>query len=43
MAYSLVCDFLLPVIIRSQTLSDSGRHCGGNRLGGRTPTARQYR
>jgi hypothetical protein len=43
MACSHVCKFLLPVAVRSRTLSDSGRYCGGNRVGGCTPAARQYR
>ena len=34
---------LLPLIVCSRSLSDSGRHCGGNCVGGRAPAARQYR
>jgi hypothetical protein len=42
MVCSHVCDFLLPLIVSSQSLSDSRRHCGGNRVGGRTPAARIF-
>lgn len=35
---SVDCPLMVP-----PSLSDSGRHCGGNRVGSRTPAARQHR
>ena len=35
--------FCFLITVHSWNPSDGRRHCGGNRLGSRAPTARQYR